>query len=282
MLCCQPKHQNMLMGVPQRGTNVMEMFSQLPSTPGELLLGDARLNAGSVLTYWGRQGCPIVWLTQRQTCHPCCLPQPSPHGRRSGMEAILGGKFVCGAGSTRKQGHCGRRKAKEWVILGTWQDSGGKEGGVWTTRQALIHHRDRQHPQNIKVSSAQERQLFLPIPGPFLLPLNRKLKNNLAFTLIPLLLPQQLPRGEGSSLASRDPLPCTTQGLPARPTPRCWVPAPLHDATGLRPAGTSSDETPLHLFVFIAAATYKVWSYFRTSSLAIFSKAGLQTATNLP
>lgn len=167
MLCCQPKHQNMLMGVPQRGTNVMEMFSQLPSTPGELLLGDARLNAGSVLTYWGRQGCPIVWLTRMQTCHPCCLPQPSPHGRRSGMEAILGGKFVCGAGSTRKQGHCGRRKAKEWVVWGTWQDSGGKEGGVWTTRQPLIHHRDRQQPQNIKVSSAQERQLFLPIPGPF-------------------------------------------------------------------------------------------------------------------
>lgn len=111
-LCCRPKHQNMLMGVPQRGTNTMEMFSQLPSIPRELLLGDARLNAGSVLTSWGRQGCLVVWLTWMQTCHPCCLPQPSPRGRRSGMEAILGGKLVWGAGSTRKQGQCGRRRQR--------------------------------------------------------------------------------------------------------------------------------------------------------------------------
>lgn len=63
-----------------------------------------------------------------------------------------------------------KEKAKEWVIWGTWQDSRGKEGGVWTTRQPLIHHRDRQHPQNTKVPSTRERQLFLPIPGPFPFP----------------------------------------------------------------------------------------------------------------
>lgn len=78
----------------------MEMFSQLSSAPRELLLGDARLSAGSVFTYWGRQGCRIVWLTWMQTCHPRCLPQPSPRARRCRMEAILGGKLVCSAGST--------------------------------------------------------------------------------------------------------------------------------------------------------------------------------------